>query len=134
MILAVCIDDSNGLMFNNRRLSSDKAVVMDLIKSAEPDVVLIAPYSAPLFKDSENRVRVLEDPLNNEKGFCFAECGDFASIVHNVKKLIVYKWNRRYPSDRKFPLDVFTSCMHLEYAEEFEGSSHPCITKEVYVR
>ena len=40
MILAVCIDDQNGLMFNGRRVSSDKAVVQDLMKKANVQILV----------------------------------------------------------------------------------------------
>ena len=45
---------------------------------------------------------------------------------------MLYRWNRRYPSDLKFdlPLEGFT----LRQRQEFAGYSHPKITEEVYLR
>ncbi len=133
MVLAVCIDDSNGLMFNNRRLSSDKAVVRDMLQIAGT-AITVNPYSAPLFQGFEDCIVVKEDHLSSKRDFCFAEFGDFLEIMDTVDTLIVYKWNRRYPSDTKFPLDAFKGRLTLDKAEDIEGSSHPCISREVYVR
>lgn len=134
MILAVCIDDSNGLMFNNRRLSSDKAVVHDILQIAGTNTIIVNPYSAPLFQGFESQIAVKDDHLNERCDFCFAEFGDVLKVQYSVDTLIVYKWNRHYPSDMKFPLDAFKSRMKLESTAEFEGSSHLCISREVYVR
>ena len=132
MVLVVCIDDSNGLMFNNRRVSSDKAVIQNLLGIADEPILLRA-YSAPLFQGFEDRITICES-VPTDAGIYFAETGDFLALVDFVETLIVYKWNRRYPSDQKFPMDAFKNCMTLKNVEEFEGTSHPCITREVYVR
>ena len=133
MILAVCIDDANGLMFNNRRVSSDSAVVRDLLDIAGACKITAMPYSLPLFQGVEERISVAEN-LNPDAAFFFAESGDFLEIKESVDQLIIYKWNRRYPSDRKFPVDAYKKRMTLKSTTEFEGTSHPCITREVYVR
>ena len=133
MILAVCIDDHNGLSFNSRRVSSDKAVIQDIVKVADTQIIMITPYSAPLFQDFQGRIEVKKN-IFESSAVCFAEAGDFLSVIDDVEKLIVYKWNRRYPSDQKFPLDAFKACMRLENTEDIPGSSHPCITREVYIR
>ena len=43
---------------------------------------------------------------------------------------IVFWWNRHYPPDRKFDLDL--SKWNKVSEEEFAGYSHEKITKEVY--
>ena len=134
MVLSVCIDDNNGLMFNNRRVSSDKAVVEDIVKLAGVQAIALCAYSAPLFREFPDRIAVRDDALELSDGYCFAEDGDFLRVLDNVEKLVVYKWNRRYPSDKKFPLDAFKARMTLESTEDLTGHSHPCITREVYIR
>ena len=133
MILAVCIDDHNGVSFNSRRVSSDKVVIQDIVKVAGTQNITITPYSVPLFRDFQDRVEVKKD-IFESCAVCFAEEGDFLGMMDDVKKLIVYKWNRRYPSDKKFPLDAYKACMRLENTEDIPGFSHPCITREVYIR
>ena len=46
--------------------------------------------------------------------------------------MIVFKWNRVYPKDFEFELDL--SKWKLAESSEFKGSSHDNITMEVYVR
>lgn len=134
MILIVCIDDRGGLLFNNRRLSSDKAVVQDMFQYTQIDKICIAPYSLPLFGSFEDRVTVSEQGFDNGMQCCFAEKCDFLSLLDAVDRLIVYKWNRCYPSDTKFPFDAFKQRLKLSCSYDFEGTSHSCITREVYVR
>ena len=55
-----------------------------------------------------------------------------APCVDRLDRLIVYRWNRHYPSDVRFPLELadFT----LQSSTEFRGSSHDLITREEYTR
>ena len=52
MKVIVCVDDNNGMMFNNRRQSRDRILIEDVVKNVVGGNLLMAPYSAPLFKDS----------------------------------------------------------------------------------
>ncbi len=38
MIIAVCTDDNNGMLFNNRRQSRDMLLIEDLIKYANANI------------------------------------------------------------------------------------------------
>lgn len=134
MVLIVCIDDHNGLMFNKRRVSSDKAVIADICDRYGAAGICISPYSASLFQGHEAYVTVSEEFLNNNANVCFAECGDFVKVKDSVDTLVLYKWNRSYPSDIKFPADLYVTSMNLQSSEDFAGNSHSCITREVYVR
>ena len=49
-----------------------------------------------------------------------------------IEQLIVFHWNRAYPGD--FYLDIPLDQWKLVSTDEFPGSSHEKITKEVYVR
>ena len=51
-------------------------------------------------------------------------------VEAKIEKIIVFWWNRHYPSDRKFDLDL--SKWNKVSEEEFAGYSHEKITKEVY--
>ncbi len=55
-----------------------------------------------------------------------------APCVDRLDRLIVYRWNRHYPSDVRFPPELadFT----LQSSTEFRGSSHDLITREEYTR
>ena len=60
------------------------------------------------------------------------EDSDIMPYMDKVTQIVLYRWNRRYPSDRKFP--ALGSEWRLVAAEDFEGNSHPVITEEVYER
>ena len=64
--------------------------------------------------------------------YCFAELDDVRPYENQVQKVIVFRWNRHYPSDVRFGIDLST--WRLAAAEEFPGSSHEKITMEVYER
>lgn len=92
-------------------------------------------YSARLFKDNEGAdIRVSEDFLCDagEVDFCFAEDTDIGDYLEKIESVILYKWNRRYPADVFLSVSLSEGNWVLERTEEFEGSSHERITKEVY--
>lgn len=130
MKLIVCVDDKNGMMFNKRRQSKDSVVRADIAAEVGTDTLWMNGYSAKQFQDTPNlKICVQEDFLEKAKGYAFAECD-----VTDAKpeQVILYKWNRLYPADVHFDLDL--SSFRLERTEEFEGTSHEKITKEVYVK
>ena len=61
--------------------------------------------------------------------YCFVENTPLPQNLDEVEELILYRWNRLYPSDVYFTLD--TSAFTLQETTEFVGSSHEKITKEI---
>ena len=134
MNLIVCIDDKNGMMFNKRRQSKDSAVRADMMAEAGGKTLWMNSYSAKQFEEPAADICVDEAFLEKagEGEFCFLE-GTGAGIAEAAaEKLIIYKWNRLYPSDVKFDIDL--DGWTLESTAEFAGSSHEKITKEVYIK
>ena len=132
MIIAVCVDDKMGMLFNNRRQSRDKCVTDDLMTIAE--TVHINGFSEELFEDYKDRIEVSEDFLENAESedVCFVENIDLEPYADKIDKVILYLWNRHYPSSLKFKVDL----SEYEFVEEteFQGNSHEKITREVYVK
>ena len=60
---------------------------------------------------------------------CFVEEAKYLSL-DEIKKLIIFKWNRVYPADQY--LDIDPEKMTKVQEEEFVGFSHEKITMEVY--
>ena len=54
--------------------------------------------------------------------------------VQQADKVVIYRWNRHYPADRWFDIDLNTMGFRLEETLEFAGTSHRVITREVYVK
>lgn len=128
MKLIVCLDDNNGIMFNNRRQSRDRMLIENVLEYCKGEKLYTNEYSAKLFP--ENAVEVIENTGEIENGYCFAE--NFTVNENDVEEIIVYKWNRVYPADVRFKIDL--KIWSLTEAVDFEGSSHEKITREIYVR
>ena len=89
-------------------------------------------YTARQFSPQPENVRITEDLAAVPEGYCFVETQDPGTWATPPAGLIVYRWNRIYPADLfcTLPLEQWT----LVRREEFAGSSHEKITKEVYTR
>lgn len=130
MIVAVCIDDNGGMLFNKRRQSRDKAVLEDLKNQGKK--VWIHSFSEKLFSEYTGMVVVDDDFLKKagEGDICFVENQSLKPYESQMEQIIVYKWNRKYPGDFRLDLDIH----HWKLIEqvEFAGNSHEKITREVY--
>lgn len=135
MTVIVCLDNANGMMFNHRRQSRNANVVKDILNTIKGTSLLIAPYSEPLFSQAECSVSISDSFLTDADAndYCFVENTSVAKFKEKISKLIIYKWNRDYPSDFYFDID-YANDYKLETTLDFVGTSHEKITKEVYVR
>lgn len=130
MNIALCVDDDMGMLFNSRRQSRDRELIKDFAETVGENKIFIAPYSEILFQ--EYNVTTDEKMLDvaGENDFCFVEKENILPFSSKINKLIIYKWNRKYPSDFTFLMpEGFT----LAETYDFKGSSHEKITKEVYI-
>ncbi len=134
MILIACVDDRGGMLFNRRRQSQDRLLRQDLLEEAGGRPVWLNPYSLKQFPDPPENLRCAEDFFRRagEGELCFFEDADPAPWLEAAEGVILYHWNRRYPADLYFPLPL--AGWTLVRREEFPGSSHERITKEVYTR
>lgn len=132
MILIVCMDDQNGMAFNHRRQSQDRVLIERIEGLTADNNLRMAPYSQKLFSSSNI---LADDDYLSKAGiddYCFVEREDVKPHGDKIQKVIVFRWNRHYPSDLKFGIDL--SNWHLVSTEEFPGSSHLKIAMEVYER
>ena len=130
MTVYVCLDDRGGMLFNQRRQSRDLAVLED-IRASLPNVLTVDPFSEKLIRDSGIPCAIADQVLAEDAHF-FLEARPASDIIPLASRLVIYRWNRHYPSDVRFDADL--SGFTLENTCQFQGNSHPCITKEVYVR
>ena len=130
MNLVVCIDDRGGMLFNNRRQSSDRYVAQRILELTTGSRLLVDSYTAKLF---DTGAVVCDNLLESaqEQDYCFVENKDVASYVERAEKIIVFRWNRTYPADLHFPLDALSE-RKLFHSEEFSGYSHERIIMEIY--
>ena len=134
MTAIVCIEDRGGILFLKRRVSRDIEVLRDIARDHER--ISLTEYSLPLFKDLKIDAIVRELPLcSGEDGdVCFIEDGSIKENIEKIVRLIIYKWNRTYPSDIKLGFEPSAAGFKLVFSREFVGNSHEKITKEVYER
>lgn len=130
MTVYVCLDDRNGMLFNKRRQSRDRAVLEDLRK-AIPDVLTIDSFSEKLIQEAGISYALAGEDIPEAAHF-FLEARPASTVVPLAATLVIYRWNRHYPADVRFDADL--SGFVLQSTEDFAGTSHDTITKEVYVR
>lgn len=131
MNVIVCVDDEGGMMFNSRRQSKDRELIKRVYEITADNRLWINHYSVPLFREEDN---IIVDDMFLQKAaygdYCFVENERIPES--SIERLIVYKWNRRYPSD--FKLNIRLEDWSLSSSYEFAGYSHEKITEEVYTR
>ena len=127
MTLYICLDDRNGLQFNKRRQSRDAAVLEDIRSCLSGDLV-IEPFSEKLIREAEISYVLL--PERGED--FFAENVPSEEILAETGKIVIYRWNRHYPSDIRWEPDLTALGFLLKETTEFPGTSHEKITREVY--
>lgn len=134
MILILCLDDRNGMSFLGRRQSQDSALRRHMLEMTEASLLWMSEYSQRQFVESYDHVRVASDPVSSagDGEYCFVEKGDVMAAGDRVEKLVVYRWNRHYPSDVDFSPADFAGGIAPQVVAEFAGTSHERITVEVY--
>lgn len=132
MILIVCLDKNGGMMFNHRRQSRDRYVIQDLLNETSGRCIRINEYSHDLFKSASNDLYISDDFLDNAKDddLCFIENINVAPYINKIERIIVYRWDKKYPSDLIFDIDL--KMFKLKGVTEFKGFSHNLIQKEIY--
>lgn len=136
MKLIVCLDDRNGMLFYGKRLSRDRVVCEKVVNMVGAAKLWMNGYSAKMFADISKNICVDEDFLDyaGEEEFCFLENRDIMPYMDKISQILLFKWNRHYPADTFFPIDLCAKPWKLTDTEEFSGSSHNKITMEVYKR
>ena len=132
MNIIVCVDKKNGMMFNGRRQSQDSVLrskVMELCAGAR---LLMSEYSGLQF--SEYSDIIITDDFLQQAGagdYCFIE-DDVLPPAEPIENVVMFHWNRDYPADQYFALDLKSNGFKREKKEDFIGSSHKKITVEIY--
>ena len=133
MKVILCLDDNNGMVFNNRRQSRDEKVIEKILDITKKNRLWLNKYSYSLFEIfNASNVNVddlflSETPMGE---YCFVENSELANYEKWIEEIIVFRWNRDYPYDKE--LDIDLSKWKLINSLEFEGNSHKKITMEVY--
>jgi len=135
MTVYVCLDDRNGMQFNHRRQSRDAEVFRDIL-SRLPAALTIDPFSQTLMQSAgipwgpapEDLAQLAPD------AHFFLEDRTPSDVVPFASTVIIYRWNRHYPADLHWDVDLTEAGFSLREVSEFAGKSHEKITREVYTR
>lgn len=133
MNIIVCLDDKFGMLFNKRRQSRDKKIIEDILNTIKEDIY-INSFSKDLFEEYLElpNIHVVDGISPNNESYYFIEDINLKDYEEDINNIIIYKWNRVYPKDLTFEIDL--SKYTLESEEEFVGNSHEKITKQIYKR
>ena len=133
MTVFVCVDEKLGVSFNNRRQSRDSVIALKVIEMSEGRKLYMTEYSSKIFEDC-SCITVDNDFLNKaqEGDCCFVELNSLAEYDNKIDTIILFKWNKVYPSDMKLKVDF--SCRKLDSSFDFVGTSHDKITCEVWTK
>ncbi|MBQ9521911.1 MAG: ribonuclease Z [Oscillospiraceae bacterium] len=137
MNIITVIDDGGGLMFNHRRQSQDRILRERILALSDGSRLWMNAYTRKQFDNTESdAISVDEDFLRKapDGDFCFVENVPLLPVLERVERVILFRWNRAYPSDMKLDLDLSAPPWTLVETVEFPGYSHEKITEEVYVR
>ncbi len=129
MKIVTCIENNKGLMFFKKRLSKDEKIIDD-IKNMNVKLSM-NDYSHKMFLsyNYDNEIIVSDEFVLDT--YYFNENNSLEEY-EDITEIIIYKFNRDYPSDLKLKINL--EDFSLESIYEFVGKSHEKITKEVYKR
>ncbi len=129
------LDDKNGTMFNKRRQSRDIKVIEDMCRKTDSPIY-VTEYTAKLFAGFENRIKISSDPISECPDGCavFLEGEAVGPHLDIIDALIIYRWNRLYPSDKKLDIDIEAAGFRQTALYDFVGNSHEKISKGTYKR
>ena len=135
MKLIVAVDDNMGMLFNKRRQSRDILLRKRILEIVGEKELFMNEYTFKQFKEEViPNIVVSENPMGmlDSDGYCFVENLDVLQYESNFDKIIIYSWNRVYPKDLTFNIDL----NNWECVSEFDfvGNSHDNITERVYIR
>ena len=135
MTLYFCLDDRGGMLFNHRRQSRDAAVLED-IRSRVTGDLLVDPFSAKLMERAQIPFAYAPEEITESiaDGHFLVEARQPGQWVNFADTVVLYRWNRHYPADLYFDIDLTAMGFVLQETMDFPGKSHENITREVYVK
>lgn len=132
--ILICVDKNSGMMFNQRRQSQDTVLREKVLEICNGQKLWMNAYSAKQFVGNEEKIIVAEDFIDKmgEEDFCFVET--FVPTMDKCDMIYLFNWNRKYPADLVFNVDLKQIGFKETMKEEFVGNTHEKITLKVYKR
>ena len=135
MTVIFYLDENKGMLFNDRRLSRD-AMVFEDIKTYLTGTLKINSFSEKLVAASGVNYEIFKNFVTNpdSESFYYIENISVKEYLDKIDRIIVYWWNRKYPSDTKLDFDPLECGYKSTSVYEFVGKSHEKITREIFER
>lgn len=137
MNIILCLDNNNGLMFNNRRQSQDKNLRKNIKELIKNSILHMNNYSYNLYKDIDvNNIIVSDNFLDdfNKNDYYLVENTPLVPYYDKIDQIIIYRWNRDYPHDFCFDENFLNDNFKLIETISFKGTSHDIITRDIFRR
>ena len=131
MKLIFCLEKNKGMMFFGKRHSQDRELRKNLIETTGGHKLWMSNYSAKQFAEYSSII-VDDDYMSKTESddYCFVE--DKAYRTDGVSEIVLCHWNRKYPSDKFFEIELKKAGFKKVSTEDIKGSSHEKITIEVW--
>ena len=94
MNVIICLDQNNGMLFNNRRQSMDRTVRRNILSYINNSPLYMDEYSFKQFSEEKADNIIVDNNLENatEHDFCFVERQEVR--IEEINKIIVYRWDK----------------------------------------
>ena len=96
MIIIVCADNNNGMMFNNRRQSQDRTLRDHILQLIGTSKLWMNEYSKKQFSIVNSaQIYVDNDYLEMAElgDYCFIETDTLLSYTDKIEKVVLFRWN-----------------------------------------
>ena len=135
MTVIFCLDENKGMLFNNRRVSRDVMVFED-IKTYLIGSLLINSFSEKLVAASNINFDFFKDFVTkyDSDSYYYIENISVKENLDKIDRIIIYWWNRKYPSDFGLDFDPADYGFKSISTFDFVGKSHEKITREIFER
>ena len=133
MKIIVVVSNDGGMMFNHRRQSKDQILRKHILELTTNSCLLVNEYTGRQFEEEEKETIVIDNAcldIAGENDYVFVENMDILPYVDKIDEIIMYCWNRAFPSDIKFPLSL--DGWEMTSMIEFAGNSHERITEKMF--
>ena len=137
MKVIICVDDRGGVSYHGRRLSQDRLQRIDVIQRFASHGFCMKKETADLYHQIDKRcyqvIPAWKQVLSSDRWWV-SEDIEFLQWLDQLEELVIYRWNRLYPSDKKLLLSLPVADWRCILHDSFVGSSHAKIDVEHYVK
>lgn len=107
MIVICVMDNHGGMLFNHRRQSQDRILRAWILQRTKGKKLWMNAYSYEQFAaESAPHIVVSQQFLHEAAAgdYCFVETCRLKAVESRIEAVIVYRWNRSYPTDFRLAL------------------------------